>query len=413
MNGRSLTGRLTASADPVLAAAARRVALAGGQRLAIGSLEVTLPDGERLLLGVPAAEPRAELHVHDRDAFVRLLLGGATGAGEAYVDGLWSSPDLVRLLELAALNRRHVGISTGWWRAPARLRRSLIHRLRRNTRSGSRRNIVAHYDLGNDFYRLFLDETMTYSSAVFAWPEQPLADAQRNKYRLMAEQAGLTGGERVLEIGCGWGGFALHAASELGCHVTAITISPSQHALAVERVRAAGLEHLVSVELRDYRDLTGTWDAIVSIEMLEAVGPEYYPAFFDACDRALAPGGRMSLQSITFHESDYQAQLRGVNWIQQYIFPGGVLPSLSAIERATSRTDLVITSVTDIGPHYVGTLRAWRARFLGRLDEVRAMGFDERFIRTWEYYLALSEAGFSTATTQDLQVVLQKRRGGR
>jgi cyclopropane-fatty-acyl-phospholipid synthase len=413
MNQRTLSGRLTAASDPILARIARRMVLSGGRRLSIGSLELVLPDGSRQHLGAPGAEPRGELHVHDREAFVRLLLGGATGAGEAYVEGMWSSPDLVRLLEVAALNRRSLEVSAGWWRAPARIRRSLVHRARRNTRRGSRRNIVAHYDLGNDFYQLFLDETMTYSSAVFASPEQSLADAQRNKYRLMAERAGLTGGERVLEIGSGWGGFAIYAAGELGCRVTTVTISPSQHALATERIRAAGLEDLVSVQLRDYRELTGTWDAIVSIEMLEAVGPEYYPTFFDACDRALAPGGRLSLQSITFPEADYQVQLRGMNWIQQYIFPGGVLPSLAAIERATSRTDLVITGVTDIGPHYVGTLRAWRSRFMEQLAAVRAMGFDDRFIRTWEYYLALSEAGFSTAMTQDLQVVLQKRRGGR
>ena len=236
-----------------------------------------LPDGSRRQLGTPGAQPFAELLVHDAAAFRRLLLGGATGAGEAYVDGMWSSPDLVRLLELAALNRRSLELSGGWWRTP----------MRRNTRSGSVRNIMAHYDLGNDFYRLFLDETMTCSSAVFATPDQPLADAQRNKNRLMADGAGLTAGMRVLEIGSGWGGFAMYAAGELGCHVTTITISPSQHALATERIRAAGLADRVSVELRDYRELTGTWDAIVSIEMLEAVGPEFYAAYFDAIDRAL------------------------------------------------------------------------------------------------------------------------------
>jgi len=413
MTQRTLNGRVTTRTEPWVTAAARRAVLAGGRRLAIGSLDVVLPDGARQQLGTPGAEPRAELHVHDTAAFRRLLLGGATGAGEAYVDGQWSSPDLVRLLELAALNRRSLEISGGWWRTPARLRRAVGHRMRRNTRDGSQRNIVAHYDLGNDFYRLFLDETMTYSSAVFATPDQSLEDAQRNKYRLMAEGAGLTAGMHVLEIGSGWGGFALYAAGEFGCQVTTITISPAQHALATERIRAAGLEDRVSVELRDYRELTGTWDAIVSIEMLEAVGPEFYTDYFDAIDRSLAPGGKASIQSITFHESDYRAQLKGVNWIQQYIFPGGVLPSLAAIEQATSRTDLVIRGVADIGPHYVATLRAWRTRFMERADAVRVMGFDDRFIRTWEYYLALSEAGFATAMSQDLQVVLQKRRGGR
>ncbi|MFN8620661.1 MAG: cyclopropane-fatty-acyl-phospholipid synthase family protein [Chloroflexota bacterium] len=413
MTDRPLAGRLTAATEPLLTSFARRTLLAGGRRLAIGSLDVTLPDGTTQRFGTPGATPHAAIEVHDVTAFRRLLLGGATGAGEAYQDGMWSSPDLVRLLELAALNRRALELSSGWMSAPARLRRGVGHRLRRNTRKGSRKNIVAHYDLGNDFYRLFLDETMTYSSAVFATPDQPLADAQRNKYRLMADGAGLEPGMRVLEIGSGWGGFAMYAAGERGCDVTSITVSDAQHALANERIRDAGLADRARVELRDYRDLTGTWDAIVSIEMFEAVGPEYYRTFFDACDRALTPDGRLSLQTISFHESDYRSQLRGVNWIQQYIFPGGVLPSLAAIEEATSDTDLVISGVTDIGPHYVATLRAWRTRFLAQLDAVRAMGFDERFIRTWEYYLALSEAGFATAMTQDLQLVFRKRRGGR
>ncbi len=200
------------------------------------------------------------------------------------------------------------------------------HRARRNTKGGSRRNIEAHYDLGNDFYRLFLDETMTYSSAVFATPEQSLADAQRNKYAVMAERAGLGGGEHVLEIGSGWGGFAIYAAGDLGCRVTTITISPAQHRLATERVAAAGLADRVSVELRDYRDISGTYDAIVSIEMLEAVGAEYFATFFEACDRALAPGGRLSLQTIAFPDVAYEPQRRGANWIQTYIFPVGCCP---------------------------------------------------------------------------------------
>ncbi len=229
----------------------------------------------------------------------------------------------------------------------------------------------------------------------------------------MAERAGLTGGEQVLEIGTGWGGFAMYAAGELGCRVTTLTVSRAQQELAQARIREAGLDHLVTVRLQDYRDVTGTYDAIVSIEMLEAVGPEYHATFFEACDRALRPGGRLSLQSITFPEDEYQAQLRGVNWIQQYIFPGGVLPSLAAIERAIGRTELLITDVVDIGEHYAPTLRAWRTRFLEQLEEVRSQGFDERFVRMWEYYLAISEAGFSVGMTQDLQIAFQKGRGPR
>jgi cyclopropane-fatty-acyl-phospholipid synthase len=291
------------------------------------------------------------------------------------------------------------------------VRRTIAHRLRRNTKSQSRRNIAAHYDLGNDFYRLFLDETLTYSSAVFAAEDQSLAEAQRNKYRLIAEGAGLEAGQHVLEIGTGWGGFALYAAGQIGCRVTTITISREQHALATERVREAGLEHLVDIQLRDYRDVTGTYDAIVSIEMIEAVGAEYFETFFRACDAALRPGGRMSLQAITFPDVAYERQLRGANWIQTYIFPGGLCPSLAVIERSTHDTRLLIRRVADIGPHYARTLRAWRANFMSRLDAVRAQGFDDRFIRMWEYYLAISEAGFATGLTQDLQIEFEKKRG--
>jgi cyclopropane-fatty-acyl-phospholipid synthase len=340
-----------------------------------------------------------------------MLLGGETGGGEAYMDGLWSSPDLAALLRLAAANRSVLALSTGWWRWPAQLARTLTHRARRNTKANARRNISAHYDLGNDFYRLFLDETMTYSSAVFASPDQSLADAQRNKYRRMAEGAGLRAGMHVLEIGTGWGGFALYAAGELGCRVTTVTISKEQHALATERVRAAGLSDLVDVQLRDYRDIEGTYDAVVSIEMLEAVGHEYFPAYFEVVDAALKPGGRASIQSITFPDAAYETQRRGANWIQTYIFPGGLCPSLSVIERATAGTSLLIERVDDIAASYVMTLRAWRTRFMEQLPAVRALGFDERFIRTWEYYLALSEAGFATGISQDLQIVMEKRRG--
>ncbi len=411
MSEQSVDRHIRATREPVFAGVARRIGMAAGSRIRVGCLTVLLPDGSRQVFGDRGSARRAEIRVHDMDALVRILVNGETGAGEGYMDGLWTSPDLAGLIELAALNRASLALSAGWWRVPTQLGRTLAHRARRNTRARSRRNIAAHYDLGNDFYRLFLDETLTYSCAVFESPGQPLADAQRNKYRRIAERAGLAAGQHVLEIGTGWGGFALYAAGELGCRVTTVTISRAQWELARERVRAAGLESLVDVQLKDYREISGTYDAIVSIEMLEAVGAEYLTTFFEACDRALAPGGRMSLQSITFPDAAYEAQRRGANWIQQYIFPGGLCPSLAVIERSTHATSLLITDVDDIGPHYVQTLRAWRTRFLEQVDAVRAMGFDERFVRMWEYYLALSEAGFATGLTQDLQIVLEKRRG--
>jgi cyclopropane-fatty-acyl-phospholipid synthase len=413
---------LTARVGPIgrasrhtLRSTAERIALAAAGRIRVGQLTVVMPDGRRHTFGDAGSTRRAEIQVHDDDAAVQILLRGETGAGEAYMDGLWSSPDLEGLIELAALNRAALALTHGWWRKPFQLPLTLAHRARRNTKAQARRNIAAHYDLGNDFYRLFLDETLTYSSAVFEAPGQDLTDAQRAKYRRIADGAGLvagaSAGKHVLEIGTGWGGFALHAAGELGCRVTSITISKEQRDLAVERVLAAGLEDLVTVELRDYREISGTYDAIVSIEMLEAVGAEYFDTFFEACDRVLAPGGRLSLQSITFPDAAYEAQRRSANWIQTYIFPGGLCPSLAVIERSLASTGLLIRESTDISSSYVRTLRAWRTRFMANLDEVRRLGFDERFIRMWEYYLALSEAGFATGISQDLQITMEKARG--
>lgn len=396
---------------PLLEAAAWRAALGMASRIRIGCLTVVEPDGRRHVYGDKSSDRRAEIRVHDRAAALRVVMNGDTGAGESYMDGQWSSPDLAALLSLAALNRESMNLSGGALHRITQLPRTLLHRSRRNTVAGSRRNIAAHYDLGNDFYRLFLDETMTYSSAVFESPEQSLADAQRNKYRLMAEGAGLRPGIHVLEIGSGWGGFAIYAAGEIGCRVTSITISEAQRDLAVERVRAAQLQDLVDIQLRDYREIEGTYDAIVSVEMLEAVGAEYYGAFFEACDRALEPGGRLSLQTIAFPDVAYERQRRGANWIQLYIFPGGLLPSLSVIERSLHRTRLLVSKVTDIAPSYVRTLQEWRGRFMGNLDAVRKQGFDERFIKMWEYYLAISEAGFAAGLTQDFELVLEKKRG--
>jgi cyclopropane-fatty-acyl-phospholipid synthase len=389
---------------------ALRAMLRVARRISVGQLTVLLPDGSRHVFGDAATGHVAELRVHDMAAVTRILRGGDMGAGEAYMNGLWSSPDLPRLAKLAAVNRDSLALTGGWWRIPAKLGKTIAHRLRPNTIRQARRNIQAHYDLGNDFYRLFLDETMTYSSAVFATPNQSLADAQRTKYQRIAEGAGLRPGVHVLEIGTGWGGFALYAAGELGCRVTTVTISKEQHELATERVRAAGLSDRVDVLLRDYREIEGQYDAIVSIEMLEAVGAAFFETYFEVCDRALVPGGRMSLQTIAFPDIAYQPQARGANWIQTYIFPGGLLPSLAQIERSLHGTRLLVRRVEDIAPHYVRTLAAWRANFLGRLDEVRAMGFDDRFIRMWEYYLSISEASFDTGVCQDLQIVLEKGR---
>ena len=411
MTDRAAARRTTGSSLPFLPALAWRIGRTALRRMRVGHLVVVLPDGSRREFGDRRSDLRGEIRFHHPDGLTRMLVHGETGGGEGYQDGLWSSPDLAALLKVAALNREALSLSKGWWRIPGQLRRTLAHRGRANTIDGSRRNIAAHYDLGNDFYRLFLDETLTYSSAVFESPDQALADAQRAKYRRIADAAGLVPGMHVLEIGSGWGGFALYAAGERGCRVTSVTVSQAQHDLAVERVREAGLSDRVDIQLRDYREIRGTYDAVVSIEMLEAVGHEYYGAFFEAVDRALRPGGRLGLQVITFPDVAYEPQRRGANWIQTHIFPGGLCPSLAVMERSLHGTRLLVREVTDIAPSYVRTLRAWRTAFMANLDEVRAQGFDERFIRTWEYYLALSEVGFDIGLSQDLQVVMEKGRG--
>ncbi|HET7645676.1 MAG TPA: cyclopropane-fatty-acyl-phospholipid synthase family protein [Candidatus Limnocylindria bacterium] len=397
--------------NPLLADAAQRILLGALARIRIGRLTVVLPDGSRRSFGERESDVRGEIHVHDRAALVRLLIDGETGAGEAYMDGQWSSPDLGALLRLAALNRAALSLTGGWWRVPTQWLRVVAHRLNRNTVDRARRNIAAHYDLSNDLYRLFLDESMTYSSAVFTPETATLEEAQREKYRRMAALAGVERGMHVLEIGSGWGGFALYAAGELGARVTTVTISERQLALARERVALAGLSDLVTVELRDYRQVRGQYDAVVSIEMLEAVGHEYFGSYFASIDRLLRPGGRAAIQSITYPDAAYEQQRRGANWIQKYIFPGGLLPSLAVIERSTAGTSLLLTGVEDIAPSYARTLAEWRSRFMGSLEEVRALGFDDRFIRMWEYYLALCEAGFAAGIFQDLQIGFEKRGG--
>ena len=401
--------RVLAATTPLLSRAVHRLLVEVASRIRIGQLEVRFPDGSARVFGQPDAAERAVLVLHDDRAMRRILLGGETGAGEAYMDGLWSSPDLPALLRLAGRNRAALGLSSGWLSVPQRAQLAIAHRMRHNSPANARRNIAAHYDLGNDFYRLWLDETLTYSSAVFETEDQSLEDAQRAKYRRLAEGAALRAGDEVLEIGSGWGGFALYAAGELGCHVTSITLSAEQQRLATERVRAAGLQDRVTIELRDYRDVRGTYDAIVSIEMLEAVGADYLDTYFQASAEALRPGGRVSLQSITVPEAPNRRRGGGTNWIQTYIFPGGHLPSLGEIGRALRGTGLVVSAVRDIAPHYVRTLQAWRAAFHARRPEVLALGFDETFIRMWDFYLALSEAGFANGITQDLQIVLEQR----
>jgi cyclopropane-fatty-acyl-phospholipid synthase len=397
---------------PVACRALRRLAIA---RLragwAAGPLDVILPSGERVRVG-PPGPAEAALRVHDERAFLRLVLRGEMGGGEAFVAGEWWSDDLVGALRLVLRATRGRGVESPltWL---ARLPSLVRHRRAANTPDGSRRNVHAHYDLGNPFYRLFLDpETLAYSCAYFPRPGMSLADGQRAKLDRLCDLLALSPADHLLEIGCGWGGMAIHAAATRGCRVTAITVSREQHALATARVAAAGLADRVAIELRDYRELDGDaarYDKLVSIEMLEAVGHEYLPGYFAIAARALRPGGRFALQSITMPDARFAAYRRRVDWMQTYVFPGSLIPSLGAIADAAAPARLQIARADDIGPDYAPTLAAWRARFAAELPAVAALGFDEPFVRTWLLYLAFSEAAFAERTLGDHQLLLTRR----
>jgi cyclopropane-fatty-acyl-phospholipid synthase len=368
-------------------------------RLEGGALEVTLPDGSRRRFG--AGAPVA-LEIHDRAFFRRLATRGKLGVGESYTAGEWDTPDLPGLFELLLRNADATGIRHGG------VRRLLELRPRTGRRNGlrrARRNIAYHYDLGNELFELMLDETMTYSCAIFEHAGQSLADAQRAKYRRLCEALELGADDHVLEIGCGWGGFARFAAETTGCRVTAITISRAQAALA--RERTAGLP--VEIREQDYRTVAGSFTKIVSIEMLEAVGADQYGTFFATIDRVLAHGGRAAVQTILVPDQRWERYRRTPDWIERYVFPGCLIPSLEALARAASRhSSLGIYGVDEIGEHYAETLRRWRARFLARLEDVRALGYDRRFERTWDFYLAFCEAAFRTRWLRDAQLLLRR-----
>lgn len=332
----------------------------------------------------------------DDPAFYRAVAAqGSVGAGEAYIAGQWRCDDLVGLVRLLVRNRALLdGMETGMARLGGWTLRSW-HALRRNTREGSRRNIAAHYDLGNDFFALFLSPDLMYSSAMFASPDDDLDTASYRKLDAVCRKLALTPQDRVIEIGTGWGGFALHAARHYGAHVTTTTISREQHALARQRVADAGLQDRVTLLLQDYRDLQGEYDKLISIEMIEAIGAPYLETFFGKLGALLRPGGQALLQAITIEDHRYVQARDSVDYIKRFVFPGSFIPSLSAMYAAKTRaSDLQVVHQEDFGLSYAYTLRAWRRRFMTRLHEVRAQGFDERFIRLWEFYLAYCEGGF-------------------
>jgi cyclopropane-fatty-acyl-phospholipid synthase len=387
----------------------KSLVLRGLQQCREGSLDIAC-GGEHHHFGPQSSDVQATLAVNDNRFFRRVLLAGDVGLGDSYVDGQWSSPDLVSVVRFAVRNVDRMDRDGGIVSAFTRLRNRLRRPRRTNQPADSRENIAFHYDLGNEFYKLFLDPALMYSCAIFDDPAESLASAQQRKLARIAQSLDLRPRDHLLEIGTGWGGMALYAAQNYGCHVTTTTISRRQYEYAKDLLDRAGeAGSRVRLLFEDYRDLRGSYDKIVSIEMFEAVGIEHYDDFFGACDRVLAPGGLMFLQTITMNERRFPAHVRSHDWIERRIFPGAQLASIAAIFQCLSRrTRLHVQDLREIGLHYASTLRHWRERFLDRADDVRRMGFDDRFIRTWEYYLASCEAAFAEEYIGDAQILMRK-----
>jgi cyclopropane-fatty-acyl-phospholipid synthase len=376
-----------------------------------GRLQMDLPGGERYFFGdATLGEPTAHIQVrHPLSFFIHLARYGGVGLGEAYTEGWWDTPDLRAVLDWFIINiqsRPSLKGSSQGFKLIGFLRwfNRVRHLMRPNSLKTSRRNIAEHYDLGNDFYKLWLDRTMTYSAARFTRADQSLEEAQAAKYEALCEKLRLRPEDHVLEIGCGWGGFSIHAAKNHGCRVTAVTLSQEQHREATKRVKEAGLEDRIEIRLQDYRHITGRFDKIASIEMLEAVGEKYLETYFAKCAEVLAPHGILAVQMITVPDHHYQRLTRGADWIQKHIFPGSLLLAVGRVNEAIRRTStLSPMAMEDLGGDYARTLNEWHVNFNARLQEVRELGFDEGFIRKWNYYLKYCESAFATRNISVVQ----------
>ncbi|MCC0035920.1 MAG: class I SAM-dependent methyltransferase [Hoeflea sp.] len=382
-----------------------KMALRGLVHMGHGRLSIRMPDGRTVLIEGRAEGPEATLILHNWNLAHRALTGGTIGVAESYIDGDWESPDVTAFLELFLVNVEVGDTLAGGARGIARVVELIRHWLRSNSRAQAKKNISAHYDLGNAFYSKWLDETMTYSSALYQDGANDLAGAQTAKYRALAQAAGLKAGDHVLEIGCGWGGFAEYAASEIGCRVTGLTISREQLAFARQRIEKAGLSDKVDLRFQDYRDETGRYDGVVSIEMFEAVGEKYWPTYFSKVRECLKPGGRAGLQIITIKPEAYQAYRANPDFIQRYVFPGGMLPTENHLNSLGEAAGLEMVGHRAFGPDYGRTLAEWRQRFWNAWEEIQPMGFDLRFKRLWEFYMYYCEAGFRSGHINVRQVV--------
>jgi cyclopropane-fatty-acyl-phospholipid synthase len=414
MNGSVIPSRSTPGSRIVpvglagmLVGIARRAVFSHLEKLERGSITV-IEGSERRAFGTQGGLA-ATISVHDPAFYTDMAFGGSIGAGEAFMAGFWSADDLVTLVRIIVLNRRVLTDIEGGLAAFAQPLHWLMHTLRKNTQAGSRKNISAHYDLGNDFYSLWLDRTMTYSCNIFERDDATLEEAATAKYDRICRKLALKPDDHVLEIGTGWGGFAVHAAKHYGCRVTTTTISRQQHDWAKELFAREGVADRVELLFEDYRDLTGKYDKLVSIEMIEAVGHHFLDTYLKVCADRLKDGGMMALQAITIIDQAYEAQIKSVDFIRRYIFPGGFIPSVTAIASSLTKvTDLRLFHLEDITPHYSRTLRAWRERFFANLDAVRKLGYPETFIRMWEYYLCYCEGAFHERYIGSAQMVLTK-----
>ncbi len=389
---------------------ARRMVLSRLEKLEVGQLVIS--EGEtHLTFGQLTRDfpLTAQLRVNSPAFYTDLAFGGSIGAGEAYMQGHWSCNELTDLLQVLIRNRDVLEqIDSGFARLSMPLQK-VVHVLNRNTRKGSRKNISAHYDLGNEFYELWLDPTMMYSCGYFQTTDSTLEDASIEKLDRICRKLNLSASDTVVEIGTGWGGFAIHAAKHYGCRVTTTTISREQHAYAEKAIREEGLEDRITLLFKDYRDLEGTYDKLVSIEMIEAVGHEYHDTYFRKCCDLLKPDGQMLLQAITIADQRYDAYRSSVDFIKRYIFPGGCLTSVTDMTATMTRhTDMRVIHLEDLGVHYAWTLREWHDRFMARLDEVFELGYSETFARMWQFYLAYCEAAFLERAIGDVQMLMMR-----
>ena len=354
-----------------------------------------IENGNEVLFGNGDATIKATITIHDPKAYSRILWGGSIGAGEAYVEGLWSSDNLVDVIRLFSRNLAALEKHEQRFGFLLNIINMVKHRLNRNSKAGSRTNIAAHYDLSNEMYRFFLDEAMQYSSGIFPHETTTLAEAQQYKLKTICEALNLTEDDQLLEIGTGWGGLACYAAKNYGCHVTTTTISDAQFDLAQQRINDENLSHKITLLKKDYRDLTGQYSKIVSIEMIEAVGHKFMPTYFEMLDKLLKPGGKSFIQAITMNDQRYDSYVNNVDFIQRNIFPGGHLPSVSVIcDLLKNNTNMYMKQLSDYRIDYAKTLSAWRASFLDNRESIQSLGFNDDFIRLWEYYFSYCEGGF-------------------